>query len=289
MPSESQKTPQTGGLCPVCGHLSADSNLFHFGSADYSRCQYCRAYYRPAQHETVSSTAEQPEANQFQDYGSQQRVLLAAQKRLVLWPALLDQIHSHMQLGKLLDVGCGYGDFIRSALACGWQAQGIELSPVMVAACQSAGLEVFPVSESEQQELDAPYDLVTYWNVLDANAQPLKQIKHGYAWLKPGGALWLRVPNGALHAAVLRMAAQGSEKYRRAELSPLGQVLFSPCSVKHLLSSAGLVDVQVFSSPLPHRSKTLRSWYGLSKCVEVLSLRRWVWGTSLLAYGIRPS
>jgi len=44
--------------------------------------------------------------------------------------------------GKLLDVGCGAGDFIGLTQKLGWQAEGIEVDKKAVEVCQDEGLKV---------------------------------------------------------------------------------------------------------------------------------------------------
>ncbi|MDI6757734.1 MAG: class I SAM-dependent methyltransferase, partial [Endomicrobiia bacterium] len=70
--------------------------------------------------------------------------------------------------GKLLDVGCGFGYFMKAASADGWDCDGVEISPVAVEHCRKIlGLKVY---ERPLAELNLPadsFDVATMWGVLD--------------------------------------------------------------------------------------------------------------------------
>ena len=68
---------------------------------------------------------------------------------LAAWPyrAALDSAYRHLPTppaggGVVLDVGCGSGDFLKTAHSCGWQAVGLDPDTKALAICRSRGLDV---------------------------------------------------------------------------------------------------------------------------------------------------
>ncbi len=96
---------------------------------------------------------------------------------------------------RLLDIGCGRGDFILNCRRRGWTVAGVEQShsPVM-ALKESLGIEVY---EPEHLEVipDAHFDVVTIWHVLEHVPDPAQTLAHVHRILKPGGLALIEVPN----------------------------------------------------------------------------------------------
>jgi SAM-dependent methyltransferase len=97
---------------------------------------------------------------------------------------------------RLLDIGSGYGGFLAIARDRGWEVSGVELSR---AACdyvtERYGL---PVYQGDLMEADLPsryFDVVTMWNILDHLPNPFEQLVEVRRVLKPGGVLFVRIPN----------------------------------------------------------------------------------------------
>jgi 2-polyprenyl-3-methyl-5-hydroxy-6-metoxy-1,4-benzoquinol methylase len=101
------------------------------------------------------------------------------------------------QNGKLLEVGCGDGDFLVSAETEGWQVTGVEYS---AAACEKAQArlkngEVF-CGELQPSRLPAEqFDLCVISDVIEHVRSPLDFLKEIHRVLKPGGALFIATPS----------------------------------------------------------------------------------------------
>lgn len=100
--------------------------------------------------------------------------------------------------GRLLDVGCGTGAFVRIAGERGWMAEGVDPAEWMIerarAQCPTAR---FHVGEPWLVELErGSLDVVTLWNVLEHVPDPAKVLRRARMWLAPEGRLVIRVPNG---------------------------------------------------------------------------------------------
>jgi SAM-dependent methyltransferase len=99
--------------------------------------------------------------------------------------------------GRLLDVGCGEGTFLRYALRS-YDVDGIELDERAVERARSAlgdRVRRVTVEQLAGEERNARYDVVTLFEVLEHVADPLGTLRTCRALLRPGGFLVLSVPN----------------------------------------------------------------------------------------------
>tara|TARA_R110000751_G_scaffold84763_1_gene169422 strand:+ start:5983 stop:7044 length:1062 start_codon:yes stop_codon:yes gene_type:complete len=117
------------------------------------------------------------------------------------WRLKLDYYGRHLthanvgKPGRLLDIGCGNGAFLARAAEMGWRVQGCEIDPKAVAKCNSLGFDVF---EGDAFHPDLPrkqYDVITMSHVLEHIAEPKVVIQQANDLLRPGGWLWLALPN----------------------------------------------------------------------------------------------
>ncbi|MCB1142995.1 MAG: class I SAM-dependent methyltransferase [Leptospiraceae bacterium] len=105
----------------------------------------------------------------------------------------------HSETGKILDVGCGLGFFVKmvSEKRPGWHAIGYEMSSKAVHfAKQTNGL--IHVHEGIVQESgieENSIDVITLWDVIEHIPKPHSLLEYLYTILKPGGFLFLQTPN----------------------------------------------------------------------------------------------
>lgn len=97
--------------------------------------------------------------------------------------------------GRLLDIGCGVGDFLLQVKKSGWEIMGIEPSDDAKTIAKTR-LGFNPMDPSEYDSLlDASFDVITLWHVLE-HVDDLKfQTKQLERLLKPGGRLIIALPN----------------------------------------------------------------------------------------------
>jgi SAM-dependent methyltransferase len=91
--------------------------------------------------------------------------------------------------GRLLDIGCGSGEFLVRMKEFGWDVVGIEPDPEAVKVCQNLSLNVI---EGTIEEVDLPnnqFDVVTMNHVIEHVLDPIKTFKKCYHTLKIGGRL----------------------------------------------------------------------------------------------------
>ncbi|MDI6804613.1 MAG: class I SAM-dependent methyltransferase [Bacteroidota bacterium] len=110
----------------------------------------------------------------------------------------LKKIQAYSQTGKLLDIGCGVGYFIRTALNRGYTAEGVEFSEVAAAIGREQwNLQIVSGDFLSNQFVPESFDIVTLWQVLEHLRQPREVLLKVHSLLKPGGLLVIAVPNFA--------------------------------------------------------------------------------------------
>ncbi|WP_118857361.1 class I SAM-dependent methyltransferase [Sphingomonas mesophila] len=151
---------------------------------------------------------------------------------------VLDRQFRHLprgSVGRVLDIGCGDGGFLRNAEAMGWEAVGTDLDPVVVAKGRAAGLDV---RLGTLEAVDGPFDVITLSHAIEHLHEPAKVLEACYELLREGGRLWVETPS---------MDAWGLTRFGpdwRGLEPPRHLVLFSRKALLELLSSLGFTDLR---------------------------------------------
>lgn len=110
--------------------------------------------------------------------------------------------------GVLIDVGCGPGALLALSRDRGWEAIGVEPSASAVAQARARGLNVIEGTWLHASLEPGSADVVSFINVLDQMRDPFAAIDKARWVLRPGGLVYLRVPNGPLHAWLIRVLSR---------------------------------------------------------------------------------
>jgi SAM-dependent methyltransferase len=105
------------------------------------------------------------------------------------------QFLGHRQSGKLLDVGCGNGDFMLWMQQLGWQVEGIELDPLAAKIAIERGLRVRVAKIEEADFGQGSFDAITLLHVAEHLPNPARVFEKLAPFLKPGGVLVSVSPN----------------------------------------------------------------------------------------------
>jgi len=109
--------------------------------------------------------------------------------------------------GRLLEIGCGDGDFLVTAQAAGWQVTGVDYS---ASACEKARLrlnhgEVLCGELQPDRFAAEQFDLCVLSDVIEHVRSPLDFLKEIHRLLKPGGTLFIATPSiGSWSARLMR-------------------------------------------------------------------------------------
>jgi SAM-dependent methyltransferase len=199
------------------------------GAWDFYRCEECGSGYfnpRPTPEAVgrlyeayyTHAHADAPDYAQLSLLGKLRRILgngyrnyrFGMQERpasilgvLVAWlmpnyRALLDAGGRHLPKqpkGRLLDVGCGNGDFLQFAQRAGWEAIGVEPDPKAVEVAHARGLTVHLGGLETLQAVSEAFDGITLNHVIEHVHHPRATLEQCYRLLRLGGWLWLETPN----------------------------------------------------------------------------------------------
>jgi SAM-dependent methyltransferase len=137
----------------------------------------------------------------------------------------------YVRKGRLLDIGCGTGEFLRTMSLAGWDAIGVEPSPA--ATSYTEGLNIV---RSDLKKAGFPvlsFDAITLWHVLEHLPDPIEHLKDIHSLLRNSGILVVCVPNiDSLQSCV------GGSNWFPLEL-PRHKWHFSPSSITAALDRAG--------------------------------------------------
>ncbi len=105
--------------------------------------------------------------------------------------------------GRILDVGCGAGFFLRALKANRWERFGVEISPEAASAAASVlgATHIFTGTIFDVTLESNFFDAVTFWSALEHTNQPRVQLCEARRLLIDGGTLIIQVPNVASYQA----------------------------------------------------------------------------------------
>ena len=173
--------------CPGCESLHSQQ-LRNFTFDFLHKCQQCGLVYdkRIPKPEELSAL-----------YSSYSYLTLkhVPKPTLESYQHLLQGFLPYRSSGRILDIGCGQGDFVHVAQESGWEATGIEYSEAAVALCKKRGLRVQDSGEVDDLENKASFDVVTAFEVIEHMLSPSDLFLRAYQLLRPGGLLYLTTPN----------------------------------------------------------------------------------------------
>jgi 2-polyprenyl-3-methyl-5-hydroxy-6-metoxy-1,4-benzoquinol methylase len=142
--------------------------------------------------------------------------------------------------GRLLDVGCGSGMFLRQAGRLGWRCWGIDFNAATVEKARANAPEATLSAGTLDDVATTPaFDLINMTHVLEHLARPRQVLRQCLERLAPGGKLRLGVPNiGSIEAKVFGRYWIGLDVPRHV-------VHFRPSVLARLLEETGFVDVEL--------------------------------------------
>ena len=194
--------------CPVCGshrlqERIRESRLLALPPGYVIRsCQECGLGIREPR--PTAATLDGYDEGYYQDYGA-----LEQETPGYLLDAL-SGIEAMTGRGRLLEVGCGLGGFLRDARARGWCVAGLEGSDWAARfAGQKRGVPVALALADAIPFQDYSFDVVMCHHVLEHLPHPLAALREYRRVCRPSGRLVLHLPNELGHL-FLRFALAGA-------------------------------------------------------------------------------
>ncbi|PTX60478.1 methyltransferase family protein [Kordia periserrulae] len=109
--------------------------------------------------------------------------------------------HTKSDTKKLLDIGCGTGDFLAIAKKRHWEIAGVEPDAQARKIASKKTATKIETNEYLSQIPNESFDAITMWHVLEHVPNLSEQIQTLKRLLKPNGTIFIAVPNFKSHDA----------------------------------------------------------------------------------------
>ena len=140
---------------------------------------------------------------------------------------------TNLKVGRMLEIGCASGGFMRDMAKKGWEVEGLEFSPMAAEAARGLGYPVHTGSLEAAPAPNLPYDLIVGWMVLEHLHEPVLSLSKLRDWAKQDAVLALSVPNaGAWQFSLFR------DKWYPLQL-PTHLFHFTPETAKKVFAMGG--------------------------------------------------
>jgi len=226
--------------CLICGGLR-HRVVFREFDMDVLQCSEC--------HHVFSSSVTDPHYDGF--WGAE-----VADEEHSYWRKARSRMYQEFQTkflasrsGRLLDMGCGLGFFVKSVAELGnWEAYGCEISPAAVRyAREKLKLNNIICSRLADAELPArSFDVITMWDVIDHVLDPDPLFQRCHTLLRDGGMFFLRTPNVTVQLlrARINKLARGMRPNVNYLQAHEHAHHYSMSSIRKLLERNGFTGVQ---------------------------------------------
>lgn len=179
--------------CIVCGSGKREV-VFHEFGVDILECGECGHVYSswPGGQDYDGYFATVPAESEVEPFWNEQHARMYGDFRR----RFLDR-----RQGRLLDVGCGLGYFVkRAADVPGWEVYGYEISPQAVSfARETLGLaNVFCGRVESSDFAPGSFDVITLWDVIEHIPDPDPLLSYLRTLLAKDGMLCMHTPNAVI-------------------------------------------------------------------------------------------
>lgn len=176
-------------LCPLCGANNSRA-IFCNNEITIARCRSCCFMYQSPRN--IQSLEE--EACKKESYYDSYLTTAGARKKIAS-DKFNRYLASHPK-GKVLDIGCGMGEFLEVSLEKGWEAVGIDVSGWACRFLAERGFQNILQGTLEDAHFDdEEFDAVYLSHVLEHIPEPGPFLHEIRRVLKPGGLVLIEVPN----------------------------------------------------------------------------------------------
>lgn len=182
--------------CPVCGDLSAGVWMEKFQRV-YNRCRLCNHIFVELNENIIRKNREKyVDGTFFSNEGNVNYYM--DQTNIKSMSLKLKWVKKFQEKGALLDIGAGFGDFLKVAQN-DFDIQGVEISPFAIEwANKKYNINIIPTSVDDIQErCPGPYDVITMWDVIEHLSSWKLALTNIHCILKPGGFFFITTPDSS--------------------------------------------------------------------------------------------
>ncbi len=179
--------------CPLCKGTSAVSAFpyaiqYLDDRYEYIRCTDCLSVYV----DPVPSAQTFARMYSKSDYHDSHYAEIESNH----YDAAANLLKSHAPPGaKVLDYGCGFGQFLRAVRSAGFTPIGVEFdTDAAIAAARNAGCRVYPIPEFAKEMSDTQFDVIHLGDVLEHLPDPTSTLNSLLHHIKAGGLLFVEGP-----------------------------------------------------------------------------------------------
>jgi 2-polyprenyl-3-methyl-5-hydroxy-6-metoxy-1,4-benzoquinol methylase len=234
--------------CPVCGaqNLHARFTISEMAIESCTACGLVLQNPQPSDSELASIYGNNYFIGSSENdrYASQFEVVKRATARLQLdeIDAYCEQLGFAKRRGRLLEIGCGHGNFLLEARAQGYQVAGLEYSAdAAQKANQNLAAELVRVGAVGQTPLPENwYDICVLADVIEHVRDPKDFLQHVWHVLRPDGVVFIATPSTDSWSA--RMLGR-----RWMEFKPEHLFYFDRETIRRFLTNAGFSEISVTS------------------------------------------
>lgn len=152
----------------------------------------------------------------------------------------IEELKKYKLTGKLLDVGCALGSLLEIARQQGFNVEGIDISDFAVNQCRKLGLKTSQRTIIDIKKKNC-YDIITAFEVVEHELNPLLTVKTAHDLLKKNGLLVITVPDSGTLSS--RLMGKYWFSYRNKE----HLFHFTVGSLQLLLKKGGFKKIMITS------------------------------------------
>jgi 2-polyprenyl-3-methyl-5-hydroxy-6-metoxy-1,4-benzoquinol methylase len=194
---------ETLSNCPVCNaieykpFLVCKDNTVSRETFRIVQCVSCGFKYTNPRPEE-NKLGEYYKSEEYVSHSNTKKGFINSVYQLVRKYTLLKKlqlISGYYKTGKILDIGCGTGEFLKVFKDASWKTMGIEpSSDARKMAIENYNLDVKEEAEIKNLESES-FDVITMWHVLEHVPQLNERIKDLKRLIKSNGIIVIAVPN----------------------------------------------------------------------------------------------
>lgn len=188
-------------VCPICRSHNINlhrANIKHFhypiqGLYQSKLCQHCG----------VEWVSPMPSKDQISSFYPSKYYAHQSDEKPSFWQKLIKFLNFRVRskepkfdkVGSILDIGCGTGDALELYKALGWVTLGVNFGQMSSSKVDISEEGILEADFLELDFGDRKFDYVRMNHTLEHLSNPVETIDKAYELLKPGGVLFVAVPN----------------------------------------------------------------------------------------------